>query len=219
MGLQATFGGLIASGQRWSIGLHFALVGTPATPTATQMSAWANQLFDDFASSAWDATATGTVNLRSIAGAAATFDSVRTYWRPSEAGPATVIGASTRTPFVGSGSPNLPPQCAIVATLLTEFAGKSYKGRIYLPNRTEIVDASGNFAATRAKLMATTVANFISLARTRSVGSQLAIPAVLGQYGANQITAVAVDTVVDTQRRRRDKVVAIGRPVTNVIVG
>lgn len=214
-----TFGGRVAASQRWTIGIRANYTGPTGQPTGAALSAACAQLYTDFTNAAWATSASGTTNLASVAGSASTFDIVRGYWYDAGTGPAVVAGVGQGTAQPGTGSSNLPPQCAIVATLLTGLAGRSARGRVYIPNRTVIVDASGNFPTATASGIATSMANFLSLMRTRSVGTSLLVPVVQGRNQVNPITAVAVDTIVDTQRRRRDKVVAVARPTVNLIVG
>lgn len=212
-----TFGGVLAGAQRWSIGIRAIDEVSGTAPSAAQLSAACDQLFTDFNTSMWN-PGTGT-GFGSIAGSAANFDQVRGYWRALRNGPASIVGASTQGASPGSGSPNLPPQCAIVVTLLTGLAGKSFKGRVYMPNRTAIVAADGNLPTATVTALAVTASNWLSLFRTRSVGGERLTGVVSGAQGPNAITAVAVDSVVDTQRRRRDKVVAAARPVRPLVVG
>ena len=109
---------------------------------------------------------------------------------------------------------------AIVATLLTGRAGRSYRGRVYIPG-TGATDASGNFTSALATGLATSVANFLSKAATRSLNGGVFIPSVTSatRLENTPITRVRVDNVNDTQRRRRDKVIATASSTVSIVVG
>lgn len=102
-----------------------------------------------------------------------------------------------------------PNQNAIVVTLLTGTAGRSGKGRVYLPLLGNIIAADGHHGA--AASIATAFSTFLKDLNT----GWAALPgsenerAVVGSRTAgflSVITGVKVGNVVDTQRRRRSSV-------------
>lgn len=214
-----TIGGQLAGAQRWSVGISLAPqgAGEPSMSPA-QAGAFATQLFTDFNTTAWSTTTTGATALKDLLGTQGTLDKVRFYLYGNQS-QAQIIGESTNTAVAGTGSVKCPPQIALVATLLTGLAGASYRGRIYLPCLTYSADGSGNIATGIPALVATSLANFFSVVRTRTAGGANWIPAVSGAAGSNPVSAVRVDNVLDTQRRRRDKIVPTARGAANVIVG
>jgi len=212
-------GGVLVGAQRWSIGL--SLDGNTVPPDPVAMNVAAVQMFNDFNTAAWSASGTGLTPLKNLASAQATLDSVRLYYYPTGATQATLVGASTQAPVVGSGGISNPPQCALVVSLLTGFAGRKNRGRMYLPCLSDDVTAVGQLSTGRAQLVATTVANWLSLVRTRSVTTGgNSIPIVYSETAGNSaIASVRVDSLIDTQRRRRDKLTPTQTGAANLVVG
>lgn len=98
----------------------------------------------------------------------------------------------------------LPFQCATVVSLRTIFATRSGRGRFYLPPLDTTVVAGG-LLATAAQ---TTVLNSADAMMSSLTGSGLA-PVV---YSRTQrltvvVTSIDVGNVIDTQRRRRNKLI------------
>lgn len=113
-------------------------------------------------------------------------------------------------PVVGTGSGNmLPPQIALCVTLRTALAGRSFRGRCFLPGFTEEAsEANGTCVAGAA----TTAANFINAVRDActAAGLPLAVisrpqldgtPSSAG-FATPVTLGVVRDLVWDTQRRR-----------------
>nr|CRY96152.1 hypothetical protein [uncultured prokaryote] len=204
--MKAVVYGTLASGaQGWSVGINLAgpsgyPIGDPAINVAAQ------QLYADFLSAGWNTATTGALALASLAGTEAKVDGVRLYGYEGSASIAAVVGQSTGASVPGTGPTVMPPQVCLVATLLTGFAGRALNGRIYLPNQTGSMQTTGQTTRNVAQV-AVSVANWLSLWRTRSYAGSPLTPVVLSSTaGLNDIQAVRVDNVLDTQRRRRDKV-------------
>lgn len=140
--------------------------------------------------------------LLSIMGSDVSVKAIRAYLRKAGDPLATLVGEDT-TVMGGAGTPTVPTQCAVVATLLTGAAGVRNRGRVYWP----IAGATTRLMTTGQN---TTVANetrdIIDALRT-SVSSAWGTAAgpVVGNNGL-LVTRVRVDNVIDTQRRRRDKI-------------
>ena len=219
MPLQITVGGRLAGAQRWSMGFGFRLTPDGGLPSAEALTTLANQLFSDFNTTWFSTTTSGSLRLGAQMGTRSSFDSVRTYYTNAPGSPALVVGASTTASVAGTAGGNQPPQIAAVCTLLTGRAGRSYRGRVYVPINTG-TDTDGTFAASVAQAQAQACANFLSAAATRSLNGGVLIPCVTSATRAENtpITAVRVDNVLDTQRRRRDKIVATARPQSSLVI-
>lgn len=110
----------------------------------------------------------------------------------------------------GSGTPSNPLQISIVSSLQTGRPGRSYNGRIYWPNLgIPIQTNSGRIATQTATQTATDVAALLTQIAEAAPGGSAMHPAVVSHKLAVQtlITEVRVGNVLDTQRRRRDKLV------------
>lgn len=217
--LKLTLGGKLVGSQRWSVGFSF---GPPdAAPSPSALSALATQLFTDFNTSAWSATATAATPLRGIAGIGSTLDQARIYYYPGSSTVAAVIGQSSNAAVAGINSITQAPQTALVCSLLTGFAGRNNRGRIYLPALAlSVGTTTGLMNGPDVQKVAVSVANFLSLAQTRSLGGATLLP-IVGSPTAppTAISAVRVDNVLDTQRRRRDNVVPDITGLATVIAG
>lgn len=131
-------------------------------------------------------------------------DSVRVYRLPDLTGTAATEVADATIGIDGAKVSPLPPQCAIVASLLTGKPGKSFRGRVYLPYNAEaLVDSDGRVSTAGQTEIAGAWAAFLGginsapdfrfckvFSRTKGV--------------ATTITTVSVGNVYDTQRRRRN---------------
>lgn len=101
----------------------------------------------------------------------------------------------------------LPPQIALCVTLRTAFAGRSFRGRTYLPGFTESHNAAGGVVSGTALAVAFVTAvksALIANALDLGVISRPAPAALPPRAGSiNVVTAiVARDNIFDTQRRR-----------------
>lgn len=218
--VKLTLGGRLVGAQRWSVGVNLDAADTP--PLAADLSAFATQAFTDFNTAAWSTATSGATALRALASSSATLDQVRAYYYPDGSAVATRIGASTNSAVAGTGSITVPPQCSLVVSTLTGVAGRSNHGRMYLPCLSVSVGTTtGLMTAPTTAAVATSVANWLSLLRTRAIaGGAPLTPIVSSTTGLSYIiTAVRCDDVIDTQRRRRDKVAASSTSSVNLIVG
>lgn len=108
----------------------------------------------------------------------------------------------------GSGAGDLlPPQVALCITERTAFAGRSFRGRVYLPGFNEAVNtATGVVQATATSVAFVTAIKSALIANALDLGviSRPAPDATPPRAGMiNVVTSiVARDTVWDTQRRR-----------------
>lgn len=114
------------------------------------------------------------------------------------------------TSFNGSGiTGNLPPQCAVVATLRTAFASSTERGRYYLPG------PSANLLTAAGRLQTTPQTNIAAALVAAHAAEILAgTDNFLVVYSRkNRSTQVVlrldVGDIIDTQRRRRDKLIEV----------
>jgi hypothetical protein len=151
--------------------------------------------------------------LAALAGAGSRLDSVGLRW----------IGAPNFVEFVDEGAAvlgtaagsQMPPQVALAITLRTSQAGKSFRGRIFLPNFADVAGDGSGAATAATVLAATTFVNDISTALsssgyTLSVGSRERLadpthvpPITFKPAFSTPVTAiVSRDVAFETQRRR-----------------
>lgn len=108
-------------------------------------------------------------------------------------------------PGTAGGSSVQAPQVALVLTLRTATATKSGRGRIYIPARAvTMVTATGLANTTAINTLVDALATYFT---NLNAFSTPIIPAVVSQTQgvARPIVSVDADGVLDTQRRRRNK--------------
>lgn len=103
----------------------------------------------------------------------------------------------------------LPPQTSLVITLRTAQAGRSFRGRVYLPGFTEGANTVGGVAAPSGLPLAV---NFVAAIQTALVNNALNLgvlsrprvaPLVPSAGFVTPVTAIVCrDAIWDTQRRR-----------------
>lgn len=124
--------------------------------------------------------------------------------------------AGINTAGTGTTSP-MPNQCAIVVSLLTGIPGRSTRGRAYFPGWTgdQIIASTGQLSSTSSGQLAAAWGAFLSGVKDTTNGAPPVVASSL--HGTvTPIVQVAVDTIIDTQRRRRDKMVPTARPTATV---
>jgi hypothetical protein len=117
--------------------------------------------------------------------------------------------SGTVTGAVGNGSAEmLPKQVSLVATLRTALAGRSYRGRVYVPGFTESANSAGGVASVTAMSIAEGLVGNI---RSGMAGLDLLMGVVSTRFnGAPRLINVITDVVSvqvrdnqwDNQRRR-----------------
>lgn len=205
-------GSLLSGQERWSVSWAVSAADGNGFNDPGVMQTKCDEVMD------WFGASTGSpADLKSAIGITSTVDRVRCYFHPDTGQPATVSAVSLGAPVAGSGACTKPPQCALVVSLLTGRPGRSYRGRFYWPAITQAMTASGKWGGTST----TTLANAFKALLLESVAGvgtgEQAMRVVVASAATGDLTAVSsvrVGDVVDTQRRRRDKMVETYASVT-----
>lgn len=192
--------GTLGSGapESWSCGMYFEAGSGPLLDDPNDLTLWLEEV------EATLAAMPTTHPLREWLSNAGSITRLDAYYYPA-AGPALSQAQLAVSPVVsGTTTINAPPQCARVLTLLTPLAGRRYRGRIYWPSLGNTMSTNLKADATQgdADAIATVLAGF------QAVGSETD-RLKLGVYSAaadvvTAVTAVRIDDVIDTQRRRTD---------------
>lgn len=206
-----TFSGTLPGGEEWSIGMR---TGT-YTPDLDELQAEATYFADCFAVLSNASRGLGTYNPLTW-----TFTTCT----------ARLVGADGKTETVATGVPNgnvvgsastpaCPNQTACVVSLLTNRAGRSFRGRVYLPflnpgsltatGRLQAiarVDAD-NFVNTMVQLINGGATPVGVTAPTPLTHGRVSIQSQTSNQAAPPVTATKTGDVLDTQRRRRDKLI------------
>jgi hypothetical protein len=115
-------------------------------------------------------------------------------------------------PFIdtkGIGSFALPPQCALVTTLLTGAPGRSARGRLFLGGLSTFLTPQGRVTPLAQQEWADAMASFYIQLRTANNAPDVMRPVVVSPTttSARKITRIQVGNVIDTMRSRRGKLV------------
>jgi hypothetical protein len=190
------FGGPLFTTEEWSCRLNITSAGTLPTsgeadtmlPTlATALTNWV------LASQSYLSTAVGLswVKFNLI-------NALGHYTDPDNSRTMEVTGG-----IVGTGTPGVPPQTALVVSLMTAHnRGKAHAGRIYTPCLAAGVGSNGKIAASSADIGAamTTLLNSIN-----STVTPAGVSVIAPTGESNHVTRVRVGKVYDTIRTRRNK--------------
>lgn len=135
-----------------------------------------------------------------------------------------VIQSFPTTAVAGGSNGNpLPPQCALVATLVAGSGkGLAGKGRMYLPGVRHVIDGGGKISSGSTQAIATNLAAFFNtLNGSFDIGGEVVNASrgsakFLGAGARNvPVNGVRVGNVYDTQRRRRN---ALGEQYSTAVV-
>lgn len=194
MRLRAVVGGAIAGAGNWSVTAEFALGAGVANLAVLQAVATALQTNLAASTAFKNGICTDT-----------TCVAPKLLYYPVDTGRATLVAEGAGASFAGGIAPIHAPQVACVASLRTDFAGRSARGRMYIPYRgsnvaaTGVVQNSGQVSvAAAAQAVATAVIS--ALAGQGISATWVVFSGVNGT--AKQITAIYVGNRCDTQRRR-----------------
>lgn len=115
------------------------------------------------------------------------------------------------TSVAGAGVGDMvPPQASVVFTLRTALRGRSFRGRFYLPGLVEGDQAAGNLTAGAITNMGTIGTQLLAVFGPSGTNGDWRL-AVISRFTngaarplpiATQVTSIAVNTVLYTQRRR-----------------
>lgn len=198
-----TISGNLPGGEVWSIGLRTA----EATGVDSEyLSARADSVWNAFQAQA----ATAPYGFLRQNPPTVTLEQVVSR-HVTELGVTDVLGSPYVTSNAGYGATQYQPdQIAIAVTLTTPKAGRSGKGRVYLPICGVAGLVNSRLSTLQAQGLADTMAAFIQavgrLPPDRGFGPfRYCVQSRKGAGVPAPITGVAVGDVFDTQRRRRDK--------------
>lgn len=132
------------------------------------------------------------------------WNQVTAYCYPAGGTVAGFIGQSTVEAPGLSTAGMMPLQTCLVVTLLTGNAGRSYRGRLYLPATcVTVMQGTHQLAGNTVDNLAGDWASFLEAVDFNNCGK----PSVVSptRTSATAISALAIDTRLDVQRRRANK--------------
>ena len=126
-----------------------------------------------------------------------------------------LIGISVQVrpvPLPGSGVPIRPAQCAIVFSLRTDTPGGSGRGRVYWPNIAGSITTQLRITPTDQTSYLAGMATYLHAMESAlatafpTIGFDLAVRSRT-THSTPHVNKIQIGNVIDTQRRRRDKMV------------
>jgi hypothetical protein len=154
---------------------------------------------------------TMTTELRTFMHSSDSFTQVAMYTYPS-GGNHSAAAVNSPLALAGSGATRLlPNQCAVVVSLRSPFAGRQNRGRFYVPMTAGGLTQANTSQLTSAKCtsLCNAVKGFLSDMNVHgfaNLSGDSLRPCVSSRGQSALILTVVVDSVIDTQRRRRNKV-------------
>lgn len=202
--------GSLASGQTWSLGLWTLPTFTTGYPSQTQVNSITAAL-DAYWATWWTA-------VKPINGTNTTRTGSSTYvYLPASTAASLVARTTLGTPVAGTGTGNpLPTTVAMVASLRTDRAGRSGRGRCYTPATAAVLVNNQFSSANCATVSAAYKALINSINSYSSPGnnvSALQVVVLSRVHDSNSpVTSITVNSRPDSQRPRGDKVTSFYSP-------
>lgn len=195
-----TWSGTTDGGDQWSSSCAYNTdFGTGPVKTSADLTTWAAAIAALPTTGRLDLAQSIPTNMPTTQVRCAYIDS---------AGKTAAVGVAAWA-WTTTNDPTMPPQCAIVLTLLTDLAGRSHRGRMYWPAGGNTVTGEGRLSAAVRGNIATQAAAYL-VAAGSAAGVDLAmIPVVNSKVlgTTTEVTVLRVGDVIDTQRRRRNRLV------------
>jgi hypothetical protein len=171
-----------------------------------------NQDFLDAAANAIAALTPGA-GLVGLLGTSLTLSGCRVEVRDDSTDDLLAISVQQRAaPLAGSGTPSRGPNSALVISLRTNTPGGSGRGRLYWPCISGAVDTTLRMSSAAVNSAVTAMASYLhsmedALATAfPTIGFDLAVRSRL-THTTPHVNKLMVGNVIDTQRRRRDKLI------------
>jgi len=195
--VKVSWGGAVASGERWSFGVWWTWNPVALNITGAQLATFAGHALANMQTSFWGVDTTQNTSATTLT------DCTATFYR---GGVLQFSATATQTASGGTGTAPQPVYVARVITLLTARAGRKYRGRVYVPSTSLApVAATGLWASYITPLghFKTVLLNTTSSLLT-DFGATTAGPVVVSQVSAEATPVIALrtDNKPDTQRGR-----------------
>ena len=196
--------GAAPGGEVWSINPVFDPTGEFGTTV--------NQAALDAACDAITAISPGS-GLLSLMSTALTITGARVEVREDAGDELMAISIQPRaTPLAGTGVPVRGSSAALVFSLRTDTPGASGRGRLYWPNVASAITTQLRMQVTDVTSAMNAMATYLHAIESAlatafpTIGFDLAVRSKV-QQASHHVNKLQVGNVIDTQRRRRDKMI------------
>lgn len=195
------WGGTLPGGDEWSCGMRMIPTGsgTPVNdPTALTNAATAIEAFHSRGVSYISPRALLTFTKLNLIGTDGKYVDNVTYEH-----------VHANVPGGGTEARTLPNQIALAISLLTGFGrGPAHRGRFYMPLPTMVIGTDGRADPNDITFVKGSANTLITALNATSPNYKIGVMSrKLGAATARIVTGVEVGRVLDTQRRRRNKLV------------
>jgi hypothetical protein len=200
-----------SSGQTWSTNFWIS-VGGGTTPTQALLDAYLVNLKP--AIQTW-ITAIGVRWSNTVI-----YSGLKASYIPAGSLKPTLVSVTTPTGFTGGGAVTLPGFCSLVASLRSSVPTRRGRGRLYIPLNATTVTTDGeaisaavsSYSSATATMM--TSVNAVAVGFSSGSGLVSVVSWTAGQ--AHPVVKVIVDSKIDVQHRRTDKLGADFTTTTTV---
>lgn len=203
--MRFAFGGAMPAGEIWQCGLWFqSNLGEAAPGNNEDADAALSAMTAGLTQ--WTALLTA---LKATWSTGTTHNRNALYCYPDGGPDATAVAIQDVTATAGTNATALPNQTARVVTILTGSAGRSHRGRIYLPGTGEAMSGStGHFTSTGSSILSA-MNTWIEACIAAAVlpgGSGVALRVVSPKLSSAFVaTTLRTDNIPDVQRRRANR--------------
>lgn len=200
--------GTLPGGEVWSTGCSFMSNFGDLVEDAADLNAWALAIRQIGGTSVFPAA------ILSLLSAAGHVTSIRTEYLAND-GSLLQAGEYTFSGEDGTGSATKAFQTSVVASLRTATPGRRTRGRMYFPALGAAIDTStGRLSSPTTGAVAAAVVELLQDVADEATSvnpSAAVVPTVWSRENesGSVITSVEVGDVLDTQRRRRDKLAEV----------
>jgi hypothetical protein len=135
------------------------------------------------------------------------YSEIRVYSYPSGGPSATAIGTASiaTADGTGAGAASNALQVCMVLSLLSDYAGRRFRGRMYLPATGQSVGSGHVWPSSVMTSIHTGTAAFFTAVNARSTTQKVSIVSQVGAGNTALVRTVRVDNKPDIQRRRANK--------------
>lgn len=191
--------GTMAGGEIWETGFWMSDTGVTDASLANALA----QLLAQTLNANDESGALAQMALEFWTGAI-TWTEVRVYGYPNGGTKAAFVGLyELPSGVTGTGTTTLPNQVCLVLTLNTGLAGRSHRGRMYIPIAKATLDASSELTSQLLTDFVTTWRTFFSDVNASDAGEIVVVSQSLGAF--SPLSSVKADSRLDIQRRRANQ--------------
>jgi hypothetical protein len=202
--------GTLAAGQTFSWRLT---TQAPNTLSQSDLNTWLSSV-----KTAFDTMYTSSTGLRRIQAPTDQYNQLQAYFMNTGSDKA-VTSSTIADTSNGFSTRTLPFQCSLVVSLRTVIPGPKGRGRVYLPISNTNDMSAGQVTSSALTPVSSGFVTYIRAINALSIGGQNTVVVIVNPLTSAvpaAVSTVIVDSVVDTQQRRRDKIGASAVVTTTV---